>query len=264
MKTKNLFFPFIFGILFAYSCSEQTKPTLYLAGDSTVANGNRETAGWGKYLDTHFDSTKIDVKNWAVGGTSSRTYRHPGKEGETNRKMWDSIMAYLKPGDFVMIQFGHNDGSAVNDSTRARGTLKGIGDESVEIDNIITGKHETVYSYGWYLKQYIDEARSKGAEVIVCSPIPRNRWTEEKVNRDSDSYTQWAESIAEFKDVDFINLNYQISELYDSLGKEKVNELYFTENDQTHTSFGGAEKNAEIVADGISKLKRSDLKKYMR
>ena len=80
----------------------------------------------------------------------------------------------LRAGDFVIIQFGHNDSGALNQEPpgstrplRARGTIPGIGDESEEIDNVITGKHETVYSFGWYLRKMIADTRAKGATPIL-------------------------------------------------------------------------------------------------
>ena len=98
-------------------------PTLFLIGDSTVRNGRGDGAGgqwgWGEPLVDLFDSARINVVNRAIGGTSSRTYMTNGA--------WDRVLALLKPGDFVMMQFGHNDDGAVNDASRARGTLRGRG-----------------------------------------------------------------------------------------------------------------------------------------
>jgi lysophospholipase L1-like esterase len=107
-------------------------PTLFLIGDSTVRNGQGDGAngqwGWGEPIVGFFDTTKINVVNRAGGGLSSRTYLTGGN--------WDQPLAMLKPGDFVMMQFGHNDSSAINDDSRARGTIKGTGDETEEIDNL--------------------------------------------------------------------------------------------------------------------------------
>jgi hypothetical protein len=74
------------------------------------------------------------------------------------------------------MQFGHNDSSPVNDTLRARGTLKGIGEETEEIDNLITKQHETVHSYGWYLRKMVREAKAKGATPVIITPIPRKDW----------------------------------------------------------------------------------------
>jgi rhamnogalacturonan acetylesterase len=74
----------------------------------------------------------------------------------------------LKPGDFVMMQFGHNDAGAINDSFRARASIQGTGEETEEIDNLLTKKHEIVNSFGWYLRKFIADAKAKGATTIVC------------------------------------------------------------------------------------------------
>ncbi len=79
--------------------------------------------------------------NRALGGRSSRTNLTGGQ--------WASIVAMIKTGDFVMMQFGHNDGGRLDDASRARGTLPGIGDETRELDNPITKAPEVVHTYGW-------------------------------------------------------------------------------------------------------------------
>jgi lysophospholipase L1-like esterase len=107
-------------------------PTLFIVGDSTVKNGTRGQQGWGDPITALFDKAKIKVENRAVGGRSSRTFQTEGR--------WDKILEAAKPGDFVLIQMGHNDGGPLDDASRARGTLRGTGDETREIDNPITKK----------------------------------------------------------------------------------------------------------------------------
>ena len=86
------------------------------------------------------------------------------------------------------MQFGHNDASPLDDTARARGTIRGTGDESKEIYNPIMKKNEVVYTYGYYIRKYIRDIKAKGATPIVCSLIPRNNWKEGKVVRSTDSY----------------------------------------------------------------------------
>ncbi|WP_315817760.1 SGNH/GDSL hydrolase family protein [Paraflavitalea speifideaquila] len=113
---------------------QQQKTTLYIIGDSTVRNGDgsgsNQQWGWGSLIAPFFDTTAISVRNHAIGGRSSRTFINDGR--------WQRILDELKPGDFVLMQFGHNDASPLDDTARARGTIKGIGDESKEIYNPIT------------------------------------------------------------------------------------------------------------------------------
>jgi lysophospholipase L1-like esterase len=231
-------------------------PTLFLIGDSTVRNGRGDGAGgqwgWGEPLVDLFDAAKINVVNRAIGGLSSRTYLTGGA--------WDRVLAILKPGDFVLMQFGHNDESAVNDASRARGTLAGVGDESSEIDNQLTGKHETVHTYGWYLKKFIADAKAKGATPIVCSLIPRKIWKDGKIVRSSDTYQKWAAEVAASEGVGFVDLNGIIAERYDALGPEKVEALFA--DPHTHTSRVGAELNAECVVVGLKALKNDPLEGY--
>ncbi|MBV8834510.1 MAG: lysophospholipase, partial [Acidobacteriaceae bacterium] len=148
-------------------------PTLYIIGDSTVRNGQGDGRngqwGWGDVIGVYFDPAKINVVNWALGGRSSRTFITEGH--------WDRVVAALKPGDFVIMQFGHNDNGSLNDTNRARGTIRGVGDEVRVLTNMITKQVEEIRSFGWYEKQLIAEARAKGATPMVCSLIPRNTWT---------------------------------------------------------------------------------------
>jgi rhamnogalacturonan acetylesterase len=164
-------------------------PTLFLIGDSTVRNGAGDGAnkqwGWGEPVGAYFDQAKIAVLDRARGGRSSRTFLTEG--------LWDQVLSAMKPGDFVLIQFGHNDGGPINDTSRARGTIKGVGEETEEIDNLLTKKHEVVHSYGWYLRKYIADARAKGATPIICSPVPRKIWKEGRIVR--DQYARWAEAV---------------------------------------------------------------------
>src|SRR5262249_13135325 len=146
-----------------------------------------------------FDVAKINVVNQAVGGLSSRTY--------LTQHDWERVMAMLKPGDFVVMQFGHNDSGPLDDPARARGTLKGTGDETREIDNPITGQHEIVHTYGWYLGKYVAEAHAKGAMPIVCSLIPRKIWKDGKIVRAADSYGGWAAAVAKSANTAFVDLN---------------------------------------------------------
>src|SRR6476469_8851802 len=130
------------------------KPTLFIVGDSTVKNGTRGQMGWGDPISGFFDTSRIRIENRARGGRSSRTFQTEG--------LWDRVLADAKPGDFVLIQMGHNDGGPLDDPARARGSIRGIGEETREIDNPITKKKETVHTYGWYLRKYIADARAKG------------------------------------------------------------------------------------------------------
>ncbi|HMY75452.1 MAG TPA: rhamnogalacturonan acetylesterase [Blastocatellia bacterium] len=241
------------SVAFAQSTNANL-PTLFLVGDSTVKNGSgngeNKQWGWGEPLVAFFDSTKITVLNRARGGRSSRTYQTEG--------LWEQVLAAMKPGDFVLIQFGHNDGGALNDDSRARGSIKGIGEETQEIDNLLTKKHEVVHSFGWYLRKYVADARAKGATPILCSPVPRKIWKDGKITR--DQYGRWAEAVAASEKVAFIDLNDIIARQYEAMGPEKVEPLFADEH--THTSLAGAELNAAGVIAGLKMLTPNRLASY--
>ncbi|WP_431294647.1 GDSL-type esterase/lipase family protein [Pedobacter sp. P26] len=168
-----------------------------------------------------------------------------------------------KKGDFVMMQFGHNDSSPLDDTARARGTIKGIGTESEEIYNPIKKKQEVVYTYGWYLRKFIGDIKAKGATAVVCSPIPRNPVKDDAVVLVNDSYASWAEEVAKAEKVDFIPLNQIIKDKYAALSATEV-KTFFTEKDHTHTNEAGAKLNAAAVVKGLKKLKNNKLNSYLK
>lgn len=237
----------------------QQKPTLYLIGDSTVKNGKGKGDGglwgWGNFIDRSFDTTKISIRNEALGGTSSRTFQTMG--------LWDKVLNNIRPGDYVLMQFGHNDSSPLDDTARARGTIRGNNDESRIIDNPKTNRKETVYSYGWYIRKYISDTKAKGATPVVLSPVPRNSWKTGKVNRATNDYGEWAASAAKQGGALFIDLNQIIAAHYDTEGEEKVKSTYFNTVDHTHTIEAGAILNAASVVEGIRKVKECGLNKYI-
>jgi lysophospholipase L1-like esterase len=252
MKTTFLMISII--LAFISTSAQQRMPTLFIIGDSTVHNSSQGLQGWGDVIPSFFDQTKIKVDNRARGGRSSRTYVTEG--------LWDQVLAELKPGDFVLIQFGHNDGGAVNDASRARGSLRGIGNETEEIDNLLTKKHEIVYTFGWYMKKFVSDTKARYATPIVLSPVPRNMWKDGKVLRASDSYGKWAAEVAMSQGVSFIDLNEISAKQFEALGPEKVKELYFLE-DHTHTTPAGALLNATSVVDGLRALKNKPLAAFL-
>lgn len=235
----------------------QDKPVLYIIGDSTVQNGSGKGSdslwGWGNFMNLFLDSNKIEIQNHAKGGRSSRTFLTDGR--------WDSIMKTIKKGDYVLIQFGHNDGGELADTLRARGTIKGIGEESKDIYNPIRKVNETVYTYGYYMRKYANEAKAKGAIPIIVSPIPRNDFDKDG-NIKKDQYGIWAEEVAKQTKAYFIDLNGMIITQYEKMGAEKVKAFF--PKDHTHTNEAGAKVNAELVTKGIKDLKKCDLKKFIK
>ncbi len=239
---------------FTAAPAERTLPTLWLIGDSTVNNGSGKGDGglwgWGAPLAGYFDKATITVTNRARGGRSSRTFFSEG--------LWEKVMTELKPGDFVLMQFGHNDGGPL-DGPKGRASLKGNGEETKEVAIQGGDKTEAVQSYGWYLRKYIADSKAKGATPIVLSQIPRNMWKDEKVVRASGDYGKWAKEAATQGGALFIDLNDIVGQRYEAFGQEKVKAEFFTEKDHTHTTAAGAKVNAAAVVEGIKGLKECPL-----
>jgi lysophospholipase L1-like esterase len=238
--------------------AEAKLPSIVLVGDSTVRNGRGDGAGgqwgWGDFLGAHFDGRKVNLVNRAVGGLSSRTFHTHGH--------WRRALMLIKPGDVVLIQFGHNDTAPLNDAQRARGTIKGTGEETESIDNLLTKLPEVVHSYGWYLRQFVREARSAGATPVVCSLVPRKIWKDGRIVRAAESYGGWARQVAAEEGVAFIDLNELVAARYETEGATNV-EAFFAD-EHTHTNQAGAELNAAIVTAALRALPGDPLGAWTR
>ena len=227
-------------------------PTMFIASDSTAAKytGPNAQQGWGEYLGEFFDAQKLRVVNAARGGRSSRTFVTEGH--------WDRLLADVRAGDFVIIQFGHNDAGGINEEPpgstrplRARGTIQGIGEDSQEIDNVVTGKHEKVYTFGWYLRKMIADTRAKGATPILLSITATNNWKDGRIGCQV-AYRLWTWQTAVNEKVAFIDLSRIISDRYQRQGVEQVTAQFGS--DTTHTNVAGAEANAADVVAGLRAL----------
>jgi rhamnogalacturonan endolyase len=251
------------GVLYDYlrleldeSASAERRPTLFIVGDSTVKNGTRGQMGWGEPIAKFFDKAQIKVENYAIGGRSSRTF-------QTERR-WDKILAAAKPGDFVLVQMGHNDGGPLDDNRRARGTLRGTGEETREIDNPLTGKREVVHTYGWYMRKYVTDARAKGMTPIILSPIPHcPQKPVEPGAVEKSNYVVWSEEVAKGQNAPFIHLNRIVMSHYAGMDPKDIKAKYFTQADNTHTGPAGAELNAACVVEGLRALKDCPLAAYL-
>ena len=224
------------------------RPVVFTIGDSTVRNsdgsGRNGQWGWGNFLGDFLNPDSFSVENHALGGRSSRTFIEEG--------LWQRVLDVVEEGDYVLMQFGHNDGGEPHRG-RARATLKGNGDQAESFVMESTGDTILVHTYGWYMRRYIQDVLDKKAVPVVCSLIPRNIWQDGKVGRNDDTYALWAQQAAEsIEGAYFIDLNKLICDKYDVLGKNFVNTLYY--GDHTHTSELGAKMNAAIVAEEFKRL----------
>ena len=236
------------------------RPVVFTIGDSTVKNGKDDGSngqwGWGSLLWQMFDTTKFSFENHALGGRSSRTFISEG--------LWSKVLAGVKKGDYILIQFGHNDAGPFN-TGRARASLPGNSDKDTTVIMESTGKQETINSFGWYMRKYAKDAIAKGAIPILLSHIPRNMFVSKDsllVIRNTAGFGAWTKEAASMEKVPYIDLNQLIADKYDKMGKDSVQLLFH--GDHTHTSQLGAEINARTVSEGIKAADYKQLKKLKK
>ncbi|MGA9021731.1 MAG: rhamnogalacturonan acetylesterase [Terracidiphilus sp.] len=227
-------------------------PTLFIVADSTARN--QADLGWGDHLAHYFDTTRINLANRAIAGRSSRSYIREGA--------WDRVMAEMKPGDFVLLQMGHNDGGDL-DGAKPRGSLKGLGEETKDV-TLLDGTKETVHTYGWYMRKYIADSRAKQVTPILLSLTVRNIWTpgpdgSQHIERDM-GYDAAIRQLADEQHVAFVDMGTIEADRLEAMGPAKTALLFPI--DHTHTSAEGAEMNAECVAQALRKA-QSPLVAYL-
>lgn len=239
----------LFFMLISLNCLAQ-KPTIYGIGDSTMANKvkpeENPERGWGQ-LFPMFLTDDIKFDNRAVNGRSTKSF--------IETKLWGAVYNVLQPGDYVFIQFGHNDGK-VTDSTR------------------YTNPH-TAYRYN--LIRFVNETRKKGAIPVLFSSITRRTFNKEGVLIDSHrDYPLEMRLVAQEYNVPFIDMQYYTETLEQSYGPEESKKLHLhfeagvipyykneKHEDNTHLSVEGATAVAKIAAEELKKTKL-DLVKYIK
>ena len=217
-------------------------PTIYLCGNSTVVDQNNEPwASWGQMI-TRWFGPEVAVSNHAESGLTARTFIAAGR--------LDKIMTTLKKGDYVFVEFGHNDEKE-----------KKPGDGAW-------------YHYVYNLKIFVDKVRSKGADIVFCTPTQRRAFdTDNKTIRNTHGEFPAAMlSVAEREKVPVIDLNGMTKKFFETLGFEDSKralvhypkELYGRElADNTHFNPYGAYEVAKCVVMGMKQLKLPVVK-YLR
>lgn len=242
MKVKQILFSLLFIGLICSAFKWPTEPdiTIYLIGDSTMADkpGTPEEnpeRGWGQLLSVYFND-QVAVHNHAVNGRSSKSFRDEGR--------WEAILKELKSGDYVFIQFGHND-QKYKDPKR--------------FTNPYT-------SYRRNLETYINETRAKGAYPVLLSSIVRRKFNEHGTLIDTHgAYPFVTRAVAESLDVPFIDMQLLTEDYVKDLGPEKSKEIYLWveagqydklpegKEDDTHLNLKGARTFAGLVTAEIKK-----------
>ena len=261
MKTKFVLV-LILGLLGVPECvraqNATNKPAIFVCGDSTAknsGNGNngQPVAGWGTPIAEYFDPEKVVVENAGHAGKSSFTY-YTGD--------WPDVLPQIKPGDFVLLVFGINDGS----------TPPGLGDETVARNG------QPVHTYGWYMSKMATDAEAKGARVYLLTVTVRNIWSNPKVKfrdatpvdplpADYDSrqdkiergtaggkFTQWTKDAGLKLHLPVFDLTDYCADKYQAMGREEVNKLY---SDHNHTYAPGAEIVASSIISGLKAFNSS-------
>lgn len=218
---------------------DSDKIRVYLAGDSTVKSyGDDNTiGGWGEFLPYYFDSDKVEIINKAEGGRSSRSYLNQGR--------LDEILNEIRPGDYLFIQFGHNDARTTEDARVEHSVALGEPDangiyptnQAIKVQtpprikefyqNTDYPYSDTFYPYEsgtfkWYMKQYVDKAREKGAIPILVTPVARVFFDENgKITAhhgENDGYVSAVIQVANETNCNFVNMFDITKTMYENYG----------------------------------------------
>jgi PelA/Pel-15E family pectate lyase len=243
---KNLIL--LFMICCSISFNAQEKPTLFLIGDSTMSDkkdpDENPEHGWGQMLP-ELMSSEIEIENHAVNGRSTRNFIAEGR--------WGKVKEQLQPGDYVFIQFGHND-QKVNDPAR----------------------YTNPYTqYRSNLEKFVRETRDKGATPILFSSIVRRNFNEDGVLVDTHGvYPLVVRMVAKDLDVPFVDMQLMTEQLEISYGPQDSKQLHLHlepgedpyeprgVTDDTHLSKKGADLVARLALQEIA-AQDLDLKKYI-
>jgi len=234
---KKIFFAMFSLSLFAFIYPEKKKTKIFLAGDSTISI--KETryypeTGWGMPFVYFWDST-VTVVNKAKNGRSTSSFRNEG--------LWKQIMDESSEGDYVFIQFGHND----------------------EVPTKKTYTTETEFKAN--LVRYVTEAREKKMIPLLLTPVARRKFnTDGKIEGTHDVYAQLVRDVAKENSVLFIDLDKKSQELYQQMGVENSKLLFVQlkpgehpnypegKEDNTHFSELGARLIAQLVLKELKTL----------
>ncbi len=232
--------------LLAAAFAADAKPTLYLVGDSTMANKPLDLPerGWGMALPKFF-TEGIAIDNHAMNGRSTKSFFDEGR--------WEKILGTLKAGDFVIVQFGHND-EKVEDPKR------GTDPATTFRDN---------------LRRYIRETRAKGASPLLATPVARRKFTNGKLVPTHGAYPDAVRAVAAEEKVPLLELEKATEKWLAAEGDEPTKKYFMWieagkyaklpegRKDDTHFVEAGATKVAELVAAEI-RAQKLPLAKWLK
>jgi lysophospholipase L1-like esterase len=262
MKSVKIIYLILFIFLFFSACITKEKnediTKIWLIGDSTMANYALEddymqnrypVTGWGQVfqpfmakdsltmLNNLIKTDSVVVDDRAKGGRSTRTFFQEGR--------WRFVYENMKPGDLVLIQFGHNDGSK--------------------------SKHEryvNIEGYKEFLRLFVVQARQKGGIPVLLTPVARNYpWRNGHLENVHKGYPDAMKAVAEELDVLLVDLNQRSMNHFSEMGRDYVSENYFMnlpagmyeaypdgQDDNTHFQPEGAKVVSQLVFDGLKEI----------
>jgi lysophospholipase L1-like esterase len=229
------------------SCVHKDSITIYTVGDSTMASYSPDRyplTGWAQVLQQFFDEKSAIVKNHASSGRSTKSFISEGR--------WQAVLDSLKPGDYVLIQFGHND-------------------QKMDSPERYAAPWE---EYKSNLERMVNETRSKKATAVLLSSIARRKFGENGILVPTlGEYPDVVKEVSRSMKVHFIDMHQLTTDLVNHLGDEPSKEIYLWtppdekfpngRKDDTHLSEKGAMEFAKLAISGITNLKCA-LKKHIK
>lgn len=236
-------------IFFAVTISAQKSPvTIFIAGDSTAAPKipeKRPETGWGEMLGKFFKDGKVKIENRAMNGRSTKTF--------ISENRWQTIIDELKKGDYVFVQFGHND------SAKEKGE-----------------RYTPPEDYRKNLIRFVKETRAKKANIVLLTPVMRRRFDKDGKFYDTHGkYPDIVRAVAKEYKVSLIDMHRKSEKLLVALGAEESKKLFLILkekespnypkglDDNTHFKPEGAEAMAKLAVEGIRETKIG-LRKYLK
>ena len=252
----------IAALVLVFSAAVEDKTTtIFIIGDSTAAKKDLSTGsperGWGMALQCYFDSAYIRVDNHAVNGRSSKSFIDEGR--------WDKVLSAMKPGDYVIIQFGHNDEKPAVERHTDPGS-----------------------TFDYNLAKFVRETRERGGIPILMNPVVRRNFAQKPLKNDDDEklrnttfadgsklvegdslidthglYKVAPRDVARRMNCHFIDANQITHDLEQSLGVEGSKKLHMWykpgeepslpqgRQDNTHYNIYGAQVVAKLLAEAL-------------
>ena len=211
--------------------------TVWLAGDSTMAQkqpDKRPETGWGEALQPCFDSSAVRVANRAMNGRSTRSFVAEGR--------WKAIVDSLNAGDYVFIQFGHND------------------------EKVGTNNYSSPDDYRRHLVQFVDDVRAKGAQPVLFTPVVRRKFDAAQLVPTHGAYPDAARAAAQERGVPLVDMDHASAALVQQLGPDSSRALWLHLDaganpnypngvkDDTHFNPLGARTMAGLAIDALRSL----------